>query len=775
MNTIFKALYEQIKLNDIKIVSFDIFDTIIFRTVEKPTDIFLRMYYWKPDLFPDDIDAEIWKGSRIRAERFARKESMQCKNGEVTLESIYEKLPEEIYSNREQLMECEILCEEKSCFVNEEIYECMGALHDAGIKIILISDMYLSSTQILRILRQNGFDEQIINGVYISSEYDISKRKRGLYEIALSDCKILPNELLHVGDNYYSDIGVPSQMEIYTYPYMMRSDAYYMHPFLYYEAKWFESPIGELLNMRIIATQNDYSGNEKKWYELGAMVLGPLFAYAAEWVLDEAEKHQIQTIRPFMREGEFLTALLQNAACHRETSFSIQPLYVSRFALFRANLERASKEDIEYLLKTYNMTVGKALDILGITDLCTEYREYFEVNSINTKSMVGREDTVFEELVAFLIEEDILEEIHIRNREYSNDFLKYLEQMEMMGSAITLDIGWRGSMQRMLQSFLENKNVYSQLKHMLLFYRSDSSESEFVWNVKAYIGRYGSSEKYGRTYFPRLMELFLLSTEGTTIGYRREGEKVVPITQKISYSAEQIAGAKRLQEGILSFQKIYHKMVVLKPYIRRISPMKVARTIERLLTMPLSEEAELFKVMEYDQNFGANTMAPIIKANSIERRKLQGEVNYYSHHQTQEVTWNCGMNVLADSGYILKKMAPFQMYEGYSILFMLERALNCAGGSPIVIVGAGTRGRVCLQLAAVIGCMDQIDWIVDNDPNIEGAAIGGIPIMAVDSSLRGRVCICPILNRVICKQLIAQITELTDGNVKIIHFFEDEQ
>lgn len=772
MEKISQKLEAAIRTHEIKAVSFDIFDTVIFRTVNKPQDVFARMYQWKPELFPDGMDAEIWKSARIRAEKFARKANESCKNGEVTLNDIYCKLPA-IYGSRDKLMEWEIFCEKESIFLNPEICAAIKSLHDSGMSVLLISDMYLPSETIRMLLRENGFDEGCIDAIYVSCEHHTSKRRKGLYETALRERGILPEELLHVGDNFYSDIGIPEKLGIHTIPYMLRSDAYFRHPFLYYEEEIFGNPIGELLSMRLLAAGSKPQG-AGLWYEIGAMVLGPLFTYAAEWVLDEAEKEEIHIIRPFMREGEFLSGLLQQAAVHRKTAFSIEPLYVSRIALLRSTLEKASVKDIEYLMSTHNMSVRSVLDILMVSDLCTEYLPYFDMGTISIKNIAGRKKSVYEELLAFLSEESVLQEIRTRNQIHSRGLQKYLEQMEMYGNAITLDLGWRGSMQRMLDRFFAHHGMDCRPKHLLFFYRSDFTEDEFVWNVNSYIGRYGAEEKYGKTYFPRLMELFLLSTMGTTVGYRMEGEDAIPVTQEISYPHEQIAGAKELQEGILSFQQVYYELAPTKSYLKEIPPMKLARSVERLLTMPLFREAELFQVMKYDQNFGANTMMPVIRPETLEKRKREGETYHYSRSHAQEVMWNSGMNVLADPAFYIRKTAPSLMYDGYAHMLVLEQALVFAKDASIVLIGAGDGGRRMLQAAAVLGNLDRIEKIVDNNSAVRGSFIGGIPVVEPDASLKGAVCVCSVMDYVICRQLISQITELADGMVKIFHFFEDE-
>ena len=74
------SLIDQVK--DYKIVSFDIFDTLLKRNVGRPSDVFSVMEYANSDLMG-------FKNARIFAEQEARKESQY---EEVTLNEIYCKM-----------------------------------------------------------------------------------------------------------------------------------------------------------------------------------------------------------------------------------------------------------------------------------------------------------------------------------------------------------------------------------------------------------------------------------------------------------------------------------------------------------------------------------------------------------------------------------------------------------------------------------------------------------------------------------------------------------
>ena len=74
-------MFENIDLENYEIISFDIFDTLIIRYVEKPEDIFSIIEY----RIKDAID---FKNKRINAEKIARRKFER----EITIDDIYSEL-----------------------------------------------------------------------------------------------------------------------------------------------------------------------------------------------------------------------------------------------------------------------------------------------------------------------------------------------------------------------------------------------------------------------------------------------------------------------------------------------------------------------------------------------------------------------------------------------------------------------------------------------------------------------------------------------------------
>lgn len=170
-----------------KAVGFDVFDTLLLRDVKHPTDLFLWM----------EATGAVPTGfavARREAERLARAASPN----EVTLADIYAQAP---LRGMDAQAECDA---ELHCVVpNPELFEAVRALHEQGKRVYAVSDMYLPREQVEKMLCACGYD--FLDGVFVSSEYGVQKRSGRLFRIFLEQTRLRAREVLFVGDNRRAD------------------------------------------------------------------------------------------------------------------------------------------------------------------------------------------------------------------------------------------------------------------------------------------------------------------------------------------------------------------------------------------------------------------------------------------------------------------------------------------------------------------------------------------------------------------------------------------
>lgn len=196
------------KLLQYDVVSFDVFDTLIFRPAAAPTDMFY--------LIGQKFDLLDFKNIRIWAEWDARQKCKK-KNGhmEVTLQDIWKNLEEETGLSAEEGMRAETETEEALCYANPFMLEVWKKLEQAGKKRIIVSDMYLPEDCITRILEHAGFTGA--DRIYVSNAYAKNKAGGDLFRQVRQD--YAGKSMIHVGDNPHSDKEQALQNGLAVFPY----------------------------------------------------------------------------------------------------------------------------------------------------------------------------------------------------------------------------------------------------------------------------------------------------------------------------------------------------------------------------------------------------------------------------------------------------------------------------------------------------------------------------------------------------------------------------
>ncbi len=182
-------------LMDYDVISFDVFDTLLFRPFSDPTDLFY--------LIGEALSYPNFRAVRIEIERKLRQKQRQTgKSGEITLEEIWQALEKETGIPKEEGFATEWRLEQRCCFANPYMRSVVDLLGAKGKILAAVSDMYLSTKQIQSLLNQCGYCGFSI--FLVSGEEKTSKADGGLYR-SLQRHAPLGSRIVHIGDNPFSD------------------------------------------------------------------------------------------------------------------------------------------------------------------------------------------------------------------------------------------------------------------------------------------------------------------------------------------------------------------------------------------------------------------------------------------------------------------------------------------------------------------------------------------------------------------------------------------
>ena len=204
--------------------SFDIFDTLIARTTLQPRGIF---FYVREKMMQDPLTfphylTQAYVRLRMQAEsncrEFFNKTLDKRTFTEISLDMIFERM-RTVYSLTDEqtakMKEWELEAEYRSSIPVRENIAAVLELLEAGEKVILISDMYLSEDFIKKLLlkAEPALAELPL---YLSSELGGQKTKKKLYIQAFMDQDYRYASWIHTGDNAFADIKQARSLGIQT-------------------------------------------------------------------------------------------------------------------------------------------------------------------------------------------------------------------------------------------------------------------------------------------------------------------------------------------------------------------------------------------------------------------------------------------------------------------------------------------------------------------------------------------------------------------------------
>lgn len=279
------------RLSRYDIISFDLFDTLIFRPFSEPGDLF---YFLGAETGLLDF-----KRIRMEQEALARMECYREQGHyEVSLSDIWNHIERDIGISAQEGMAAEKRLEMQFCHANSFMLEVFRRLQAGGKKTVVVSDMYLPGDFLLELLERNGYTG--IAGVYVSCEYGKSKRDGRLYETVRNDFGT-DTEFVHVGDNEYSDVKMAGKCGFETeyYPNVNKNAALYRP---YDMSPMVGGAYRGIVDNHIYCGIRSYSME----YEYG-FIYGGLFVLGyCDFIHDYCAKNSVDKVLFLSRDGDIL-------------------------------------------------------------------------------------------------------------------------------------------------------------------------------------------------------------------------------------------------------------------------------------------------------------------------------------------------------------------------------------------------------------------------------------------------------------------------------------
>lgn len=507
------------KLDQYKYISFDIFDTLIYRNVRKPSDIFMlvsKKYYEVNAIFIEDFPE-----NRQKVEHELR---CMSKN-EITYNEIYEKISE-IYGidAAEKLKKIEIEIEIKYCTVNRELLALYKFCIQRQKQIILITDMYLPKDTIKLILHKCGIENYY--KLFVSSEAGKRKADGAIFDLVIHELNISRTELIHLGDNKKSDYLEPLKKGI-------KAIRIKNHSHLNYYNKKCKSDTYRQLSVIL----NNYVDVEKSYYwNFGLELLSPLLLGFSQWLLNEVKTNHINKLYFLSRDGACLKRVFDELNISRiETHY----LYASRRALIVPTLWKdVSLKNImnsffwgkRFSIKEFFIKVG--LD-------CNLFMDILYTSGYTSEDVVDTNNILYNKKFYNLYEK--LEKAIVMNSKIEYDVLvNYLEQEGVFSDKIAIvDIGWFGNMQQALNIIVKDKNINNHINgYYVGLWGKKGCGLKSTMKGFLFEPGYNQSLRDTEHCFNAIFEILFSTSHGSVRRFKTVNNTVVPVFEEYEYINE---------------------------------------------------------------------------------------------------------------------------------------------------------------------------------------------------------------------------------------------
>jgi FMN phosphatase YigB (HAD superfamily) len=577
--------------------SFDVFDTALTRIWAKPTDLFWELgdRLKQEDLIT--ISSDMWSRLRIEAEGKARQVSI---TNEVTLPEIYAQLAESLNwteIDRERAMHHEIQLERASLRPVPATQLKIQELHQQNQSIAYLSDMYLSSEVIRGVLkdRQIWEDGDVI---HVSNEVGLHKVSGELFQYYLTQNQIKASDLLHTGDNLYSDIKVAKKLGIQ------------VQPFLQTHLNRYEQIIAnnERLPLRfrsLLAGANrlcrlhcpETELHRQTIWNTGANVIAPVFFGFVHWVLQEAKLQGIQRLYFMARDGQILWKIAQIICRKWGYDIDCQYFYGSRQAFHFPSIQQIGETEQEWLFdRSPFFSVRLLCDLVNIqpeqiADALTRHGLSVEMWDKNlTEPEFTALKTAFQDREII----DLIVDLAAIYREKAIGYFKQAGIGDGTSFAI-VDSGWTGRSQRSFSKILAIANLYPPDGVPGFYFGLEKRIKPFSTDrlIPYFLEPDAITERRSLSSSP-ILELFLAADRGSTVRYEKQDDRYIPILRSEKNEKGIQWGVLVQQQAILDFTERLTDRLQPEECEVRYFHQVTEDLLKTFIHSPNKEEAQVF-------------------------------------------------------------------------------------------------------------------------------------------------------------------------------------
>jgi len=524
-----------------KLRTVDIWDTLLRRNchpecikLETARHLFLG---WRDQILPEYRDSWTLYDARIKEEQaLAKLASLKGKDNEYEITDVLSRWTDTVFLDRApadlplHLAEFELSVEIDRSSVDSGISFILS--YYKAEKTIYLSDFYMGSGMLTRLLSSKGLDTLVSEGIS-SCDVGLNKRSGRLFKHVHSVYSVFPEQHVHIGDNEWSDVASPRALGISAVHYLPEP----AHTERLTKEGLFSSRDALFYHINSQCSSTTKSAAQvlsKK--QRTALILGskaaPLFFGFAHWIAEQAILQNLDKLYFFTREGEFFYAVYRalfpdgHLSGHKLPPATV--LAVSRLSTFAASMREPSIREMSRIWDLFRVqSVSGLFSTLGLS--VTEFSRILETLGIKRTDIIDdpKNNPKLNRLFMTPTFTDAVKRTLMRQ---ANLLQHYLIQSGIKsGDRIGIvDIGWRGTIQDNIAILMPDTHFHGMYLGLRQFVNKQPNNTSK--------DAYGPNENTSReaialfTNFSA-MEMLCNSPNGSVTGYTRKDGQTIPIRQ----------------------------------------------------------------------------------------------------------------------------------------------------------------------------------------------------------------------------------------------------
>lgn len=612
------------RLTQTQCVSFDIFDTLLARCIEDPFEIQRAVCRtlandlgggWTEDkIFALRQQAE----AELRQESLERGLDHECSYIELCIvwtEKILGKYQREF---TKKIYKIEYELENIALYVKPDVIELLSWLKSQNITLLAISDMYLDSVFIHRLLHDKAL-LSYFDHVYISSESKLGKYTGRLFQQVQQEQSLSTDQWIHIGDNPVSDrreackLGIQG-VWLYEKNELKRRKQQALSAKM---AKKGGTWKGRFFFEAVAQRTKQHTQHTSFFYQYGLQVLGAAFSTFNHALLERLARKSVDKVFFLARDGYLFHQLFK--ATSTQTA---EYIYMSRRVITAAAMAEGLTHE-QAIVAFYNPKQQGLYSVFKVYNLPSEKLEGLAKSHGFSSLKQPIQNWNDPRLLNFLADQTVQTIIRKQGSQSRLLLERYLEQVGFFDckTAAFVDIGWNGTIQKFLKQAFGYRKDFPVLHGYYFAFvpklYNDFGTDNFCEGIIHDSRRDNACERIPAE-VEEIFEQGARSQEGTTIAYQWQGDQVIPVL-KNDTAKDRVAEIQcnpwieQMQQGIIDHYQHYKEIQKLTGYSSQEILPYVHGLLERAVVYPTKQESQQLTQLVHTEDFGHDDILDIGK------------------------------------------------------------------------------------------------------------------------------------------------------------------